>query len=210
MDMLTHEFAAPPALIRRAIDQHQGWIEGSLGVLLTEAIILKCDISLVDAAIPQLLGNINFRGSNENATRLFMELVQSVEIPPSTAPLLQVDAVSRSIDLEEVLSGEELRQSYALEWDDGPVAFRVRGIASPLIALAVSYHAGPDGVCENTAQILIFRRDAAKAGRSAIGKTEQVGRSTEVADPQRRHTARLAMRLGSACARFKDHDPVEG
>src|SRR5437868_11052199 len=138
MDMLTHEFAAPPALIRRAIDQHQGWIEESLGVLLAEAVILKCDISLVDAAIPQLLGNIDFRGSNENATRLFMEVVESVEIPPSTAPLLQLDAVSRLVDLEEVLGGGEFPPSYALEWDDVPVAFRVRGIASPLLALAAT------------------------------------------------------------------------
>ena len=139
-----------------------------------------------------------------------MEVVQSAEIPPSTAPLLQVDAVSRSVDLEEVLSGGEPRQSYALEWDDGPVAFRVRGIASPLIALAVSYHAGPDSICENTAQVLIFRRDAAKQVVHAIGKTEQVGRSTQVAHPQQRDTTRLAMRLGSARARFKHHVPVEG
>src|ERR1700730_12286819 len=81
MDMLTHEFAARPALIRRAVDQHQGWIEESLGVSLAEVVILKCDISLVDAAIPQLLGNIDCRGSNENATRLFTEVVQSAEIP---------------------------------------------------------------------------------------------------------------------------------
>jgi hypothetical protein len=103
------------------------------------------------------LGNIDIRGSHENATRLFVEVIQSVEIPPSSVPLLQVDAVSRSVDLEEVLGGGESRQSYAFEWDDGPVAFRVRGIASPLIALAVSYHAGPDSICENTAQVLICR-----------------------------------------------------
>jgi hypothetical protein len=162
MDMLTYEFAARPALTRRAIDQHRGWIEESLGVPLAEAVILKCDISLANAAIPHLLGNIDFHGSNENATRLFMEVIQSMEIPPSNAPLLQLDAVSRSVDLEEVLSGGGSRQSYAFEWDDGPVAFRVRGIASPLITLAVSYHAGPDSICENTAQVLIFRRDAAK------------------------------------------------
>jgi hypothetical protein len=73
MDMLTHEFAARPALIRRAVDQHQGWIEESLGVPLAEVVILKCDISLVDAAIPQLLGNIDCRGSNENATHMHMD-----------------------------------------------------------------------------------------------------------------------------------------
>ncbi len=49
-----------------------------------------------------------------------------------------------------------------LAWDDGPVAFRVRGIMSPLIALTLSYHAGPTSICENTAQVLIFRRDDAK------------------------------------------------
>ena len=107
MNMLTHEFATQPALIRRAIDQHQGWIEESLGVPLAEAVILQCDISLVDAAIPQLLGNIDFRGSNENVSRLFMVVVQSVEILPSSAQLLQIRAVSRSVDPEEVLSGSE-------------------------------------------------------------------------------------------------------
>jgi len=136
-DMLTHEFAARPALIRRAIYQHQTWIEERLDVPLAEAVILICDISLVDAAIPQLLGNLDFCGSNENATRLFREVVQSVEVPPSSGPLLQVDAVSRLVDIEEVLGGGESRQARAFRWDDGLAAFKVLGIASPLISLAV-------------------------------------------------------------------------
>jgi hypothetical protein len=65
------------------------------------------------------------------------------------------------VDLETVLSGGESRQSQAFKWDDGPVAFTVRGIGSPLIALTLAYHAGPTSICENTAQVLIFRRDAA-------------------------------------------------
>lgn len=162
MNMLTHEFAARPALIRRAIDQHQVWIEQCLGIPLAEGVVLNCDLSLANAAISQLLGSIDSRGSNENATRLLMELVQSVEIPPSSAPLLQVDAVSRLVDFETVLSGGEPLQSRSFKWDDGPVAFRVRGIESPLIALTLAYHAGPTSICENTAQVLIFRRDAAK------------------------------------------------
>jgi hypothetical protein len=93
MDMLTHEFAARPALIRRAIDQHQVWIEQCLGIPLAEGVVLNCDQSLADAAVPRLLGNIDSCGSNENTMRLFMELVQSVEIPPSSVPLLQVDAM---------------------------------------------------------------------------------------------------------------------
>ncbi|WP_221761647.1 AAA family ATPase [Edaphobacter aggregans] len=70
--------------------------------------------------------------------------------------------MSRSVDLETVLGGGESRQSQAFAWDDGPVAFRVRGIGSPLIALTLAYHAGPTSICENTAQVLIFRRDASR------------------------------------------------
>jgi hypothetical protein len=94
MDMSTQEFAARPALIRRAIDQHQVWIEQSLGIPLAEGVILNCDLSLTNAAIPQLLGKIDSRGSSEKITRLFMEDVESIEFPPSSAPLLQVDYVS--------------------------------------------------------------------------------------------------------------------
>jgi hypothetical protein len=170
MDMSTHEFAARPALIRRAIDQHQVWIEERLGTPLPESVILNCDLPLVNAAIPRLLGNVYFPGSHESATRLFMELVVSAEIPPSSAPLLQVDAASRPVDLETVLNGGESRQSQAFTWDDGPVVFRVRGIESPLIALTLSYHAGPTSICENTAQVLIFRRDASRQVLELLAK----------------------------------------
>ncbi len=90
MDMLTHEFAARPALIQRAIDQYQVWIEQSLGIPLAEGVILNCDFSLANGAITQLLGSIGSRGSNENATRLFMEVVQSVEIPPLSCALASI------------------------------------------------------------------------------------------------------------------------
>jgi ATPase family associated with various cellular activities (AAA) len=158
--MLTQEFAARPALIRSAIHRHTEWIGKSLGVSVSDALILQCDMRVIDAAIPHLFGNIDFRGSREKPVRLFMEAVESVTVPPSYAPLLQADYTTRPVDLMEALSGHEARGAYCLEWDDCPVAFRLRGIASPLIALAVSYHAGPDSVCENTARVLIFRRDA--------------------------------------------------
>jgi hypothetical protein len=162
--MLTNEFAARPALIRHAIAQHTAWIEKSLGVPLSQAVIVECDVSFVDAAIPQLLGPVACRDSREKPLRLLTLLVESVEIPPSCAPLLQAGAASRpvdlEVDLEEALNGVESRQFYSLKWDDGPVAFRVRGIPSPIIAIPVAYHAGTSTACEIVAQVLIFRREA--------------------------------------------------
>lgn len=160
MKMLTNEFAARPALIRHAIDQHTDWIEKGLGVPLSQAVIVECDLSFVDAAIPQLLGSAAYRDSQEMPLRMVSELVESVEVPQSCAPLLQASAASRAVDLEEVFGGVKSRQCYSLKWDDGPVAFHMRGIPSSVIAVPVSYHVGTSTACETVAQVLIFRREA--------------------------------------------------
>ena len=161
MEMLTNEFAARPALIRHAIDPHTEWIEDTLGLPLSQAVIVECDISFVDAAIPQLLGSGRSRDSHERSLQPFSEILESIEVPPSYAPLLQAGAASWTVDLEEVLGGvERPRQSYSLKWDDGPVAFHVRDVQSPVIAIPVSYHAGTSTPCESVAQVLIFRREA--------------------------------------------------
>jgi hypothetical protein len=174
MEMLTNEFAARPALIRHAIDQHTEWIEKSLGLPLSQAVIVDCDISFMDAAIPQLLGSVAGRDSREEPVRVLTALLESVEIPPSCAPMLQAGATSRTVDVEEVLGGVESRQSYSLRWDDCPVAFHVRGIQSPLIAVSVSYHGGTSTSCENVAQVLIFRREASA---QVLGLLERLSKS---------------------------------
>jgi hypothetical protein len=141
MKMLTNEFAARPALIRHAIDEHTEWIEESLGLPLSQAVIVGCDMSFMDAAIPKLLGRVACRDSREEPVRVLTALLESVKIPPSCAPMLQAGATSRTVNLEDALNGVETRHPYSLNWDDGPVAFHVRGIPSPVIALSVSYWA---------------------------------------------------------------------
>jgi hypothetical protein len=45
-----HDYATRPALLRRAIESHQGWIEQQLDLSLAEAVIL--DVSMNFAQIP--------------------------------------------------------------------------------------------------------------------------------------------------------------
>jgi len=161
MKMSTHEFATRPALIRQALDLHTIWIEKTLGLPIYEAVIVQCDISLINAAIPRLL-NINLDDAQDKSVHRFVDLLESVEIPPSCAPMLQADANKGTFNFDELLSGVESRHPYSLGWDDCPIAFIVRGFISPLIAMAVSYHAGPGSDRENTAQILVIRREAAE------------------------------------------------
>jgi hypothetical protein len=174
MEMTTHEFAARPALIRRVIEQHAEWIEKTLGLPMSQAVIVQCDISLIDAAIPKLTGTVGLGTTQETPLLRFAELLESAAMPPSCAPLLQADSMSRLVDIEEVLGGASARYSYSLRWDDCPVAFRVRGLTSPLIAMPVPYHAGPCSVCEITAQILVFRREAAE---QVLRLLEELGKS---------------------------------
>jgi hypothetical protein len=42
----THEFATRPALLRKALEFHQVWIETTLGVALADAVIFQVDLNL--------------------------------------------------------------------------------------------------------------------------------------------------------------------
>jgi len=85
---------------------------------------------------------VAYRDSHDTSLRMLSELVESVEVSQACAPLLQTGAVSRTGNLKEVLGGVQYRLFYSLKWDDGPVAFHMRGIPSPLIAIPVAYHTG--------------------------------------------------------------------
>src|ERR1700679_99379 len=125
MEMTTHEFAPRPALVRRAIEKHAKWIEKILGLPISQTVTVECDLSLIDAATPQLIGTIGLGTTQEKPLLRFAELLESAETPPSCAPLLQADVMNRPADLEEVLGGTASRHSYSLRWDDCPVSFRV-------------------------------------------------------------------------------------
>jgi hypothetical protein len=131
-------------------------------------------MSFMDAAIPQLLGRGACRDSQEEFVRGFTALLESVEIPSSCAPMLQAGATSRTVSFEEALDGVESRHPYSLKWDDGPVAFHVRGIPSPVVGISVSYHAGTSTAYENVEHVLIFRRDASA---QVLNLLERLGKS---------------------------------
>lgn len=54
---IVNEFAVRPDLVRRAIAQHQTWIEQQLGVSLSDVVILESDLDIVQIGIELLLAN---------------------------------------------------------------------------------------------------------------------------------------------------------
>jgi hypothetical protein len=50
-----HEFATRPALLRRALEFHQDWIERTLGVALADVVIFQVDLNLAQIGVEKIL-----------------------------------------------------------------------------------------------------------------------------------------------------------
>lgn len=56
---LSHSYVTRSLAILRAVESHQEWIEGRLGVPLSEAVILQTEYGFHNAAIRRLIGYID-------------------------------------------------------------------------------------------------------------------------------------------------------
>src|ERR1035437_7819884 len=52
---IVNEFAVRPDLVRRAIAQHRTWIEGQLGVSLSDVVILESGLDIAQIGVELLL-----------------------------------------------------------------------------------------------------------------------------------------------------------
>jgi hypothetical protein len=154
-----HEFMPSPGLRRRPLELHQSWIEATLGVALSEAIILEADLDLAQIAIERILACPSRPDSTNRAARSLSPLLASADIPPGFPPLLELK--EHASDTESGLGSNGLQSGryFNLEWQDCPVALRLHRIASPVIALNAYYHSGPGSDCERVSHLLITKRD---------------------------------------------------
>jgi hypothetical protein len=155
----THEFATRPALLRKALEFHQDWIETTLGVALVDTVIFQVDINLAQIGVEKILA-CSSRPDASRAVRRLRPLVVSTDIPQGFPPL--VGKLPHRIDLFAATEGSQTGGHLNLEWQDCPVAMRLHRIAAPVIALNVYYHSGPDSDRESVANLLVTRRECAE------------------------------------------------
>ena len=101
---MTHEpleFAVSPNIIRNAIDRHKDWIESKLGIPLSDAVILKIDQCLAQAAIDPIVQFANENACDAMMVKRMRARLTSVEIPPYSAPIIALhhgsdDEIQRS------------------------------------------------------------------------------------------------------------------
>jgi len=155
----THEFAASPLQIRRAIKPYRAWIESRLGVPLAETMILWTPLPLNQLALLDCDYDSRLVQSWPEAVKRFADAVESVSHPPETTPWISlVERESRG-SAEERLARYDTRQPYQLIWHDSPVALRMRGFDAEVIAAEITHRDTPEEG-ESRKDMLIVRRDA--------------------------------------------------
>jgi hypothetical protein len=126
----THEFATRPALLRKALEFHQDWIETTLGVALADAVIFQVDLNLAQIGVEKILA-CSGRPDASRAVKRLRPLVASADIPEGFPPLVELSNVPHKVDLASLLEGSQTGGRLNPEWQDCPVAMRLHRIALP-------------------------------------------------------------------------------
>jgi hypothetical protein len=160
INIRTHEFATRPALLRKALEFHQDWIETTLGVAIADVVIFQIDLNLAQIGVERILA-CSSRPDASRAVRRLRPLVASADIPQGFPPLVELSKLPQKVDLAAPFEGWQNRARLSLEWHDCPVAMRLHGLTAPVIAFNLYYHPGPGSNHEGVDNLLVTRRECA-------------------------------------------------
>ncbi len=160
MRLQQHDYATRPALLRRAIDAQQSWIEEKLGVSVSDTVIFETRLNLAQIGLEKILGCAQGHSRTPREIRRLKPLVKTAEIPSGWSPLLSIDRIPPpSSDICSMLQNMEHPGNSCLAWEDCPIAMTLHTISAPVVMLNVYYHSGPASDVESRASIVIARRD---------------------------------------------------
>src|ERR1039458_10206390 len=88
--IIINEFAVRSDLVRRAIAQHQTWIEQQLGVSLSDVVILESDLDIAQIGVELLLAIPPARRPTSFTARRLRPFVLSATTPPNFPPFCEI------------------------------------------------------------------------------------------------------------------------
>jgi hypothetical protein len=86
---LNHSYATKSAAILRAVEFYREWIEGRLGVPLSDAVVRQTEYGFHNVAIRRLIGYVDPYASVPTFRSRLAEYIESAEIPASVVPIIQ-------------------------------------------------------------------------------------------------------------------------
>ena len=167
-----------PNLVRRAIAQHQTWIEQQLGVSLSGVVILESDLDIAQIGVELLLAIPPARRPTSFTARRLRPFVLSATTPPNFPPFCEITKAP-PVTMFALLGRRSKSQKSNLSWTDCPIALQIRRDESEFAAIAFnfSYHTGPGSDYETTTRLIITRRENASETMRLLEELDQIGRA---------------------------------
>jgi hypothetical protein len=89
-DVRTHEFAARPTVLRKALEFHKEWIEATLGVGLADIVIFQVDLNFAQIGVETILACFSGPEATSRAVRRLRPLGVSAIIPQGFPPVVEL------------------------------------------------------------------------------------------------------------------------
>jgi len=117
--------------ILASLEPYARWIEQMLGAPLSDTLTLEVDCNPGDAVAEELLHGLPVVSATKARNNNWRALIEEWELPPDTSPRINV-----SLQRERKPNAAPL-PVWELNWQDCPVAFKLRGLSRPIISVKI-------------------------------------------------------------------------
>ena len=114
-----------------SLEPYRNWIEEMLNAPLSETLILEIDCNPGDAVAEELLPGLPVVSTTTVRNASWRRFIESWSLPPALSP-----RISASLQRERLLNAPPA-SVWELDWQDCPIAFKLRGLSRQVISFEV-------------------------------------------------------------------------
>ena len=118
-------------LLRASLDRYLPWIEQTIGVPFAQTLTLEVNTNPGDMVAEQLLQGLPLASGLRARRRSWGNLIEDWALPANVSPRI---AVSRQRERQPRTAPIAV---WDLDWQDCPIAFRLRGLERPVVSVKV-------------------------------------------------------------------------
>jgi ATPase family associated with various cellular activities (AAA) len=147
--------------IRASLDPYREWIEKVLGVPLSESLVLEADCNPGDVVAEELLQGLPVVSATKARNGAWRNLIEGWVLPFDRSP-----RITASLQRERQPGAEPLAV-WELDWQDCPVAFKLRALTRQVVSVKVPtmFPPGDMSISRSSSSqhwFIAHREDAAK------------------------------------------------
>ena len=117
--------------VRASLEPYVGWIEKMLDVPMSETLTLEVDCNPGDAVAEELLQGLPVASVTKARNNSWRTLIKDWSLPPGVSP-----RISASLQRERKPNAPPF-PVWEIDWQDCPVAFKLRGLARKVISVEI-------------------------------------------------------------------------